>query len=300
MKRKTSWEKYFSQKIEYVNFALRKFLPKDNSTISKSMRYSVLAGGKRLRSVLLIFAAELFGGKFDDIIPAACAVEYFHTYSLIHDDLPAMDNDDFRRGIPTNHKKFGEAVAILCGDALLTESFNLITKVRSSEKNINLAIRILANCGGYKGMIFGQIEDVIESGKWNKKKRNTMMTKLKFIEIRKTAALIVGSLKIGAILSDADKKSLKALEVYGTNIGIAFQIVDDILDLYATNNRLLGKNGSDVKNEKLTAVSVYGEKKAEIKANEYIDKAKKALIIFGDKSTMLMHVADYIMYRLHL
>ncbi|MDR2676890.1 MAG: polyprenyl synthetase family protein [Endomicrobium sp.] len=297
LKNKRNLKKCFLNKVEYVNSALRRILPNDSSLISKSMRYSVLAGGKRLRPILVIIAAELFGAKSEDVISAACGVEYFHTYSLIHDDLPAMDNDDFRRGVPTNHKKFGEAVAILCGDALLTESFNLITKSKSSEKNINLAVRILAECGGHQGMIAGQVEDTI-IGKWNKEEKKLLKTKLKFIEIKKTASLIVASLKIGAVLADADARSLKALEIYGKNMGIAFQITDDILDLYA-DKKLLGKKGSDTGNNKLTALSLYGRHEAEIKVGKYINKAKKALKIFENKSEIFVYMADYMMCRLY-
>ncbi|OEG69920.1 hypothetical protein ATZ36_07045 [Candidatus Endomicrobiellum trichonymphae] len=290
------FKKYILQKTEYINSALKKFLPKDNSVVSQGMRYSVLAGGKRLRPILVILAAELFGVEAEKVTPAACAVEYLHTYSLIHDDLPVMDNDDLRRGMPTNHKKFGEAVAILCGDALLTESFNLITKSKSSERNINEAVRILAYYGGYKGMIAGQVEDTLETGKWNRKNKILLGKKLKFIQIQKTAALMVASLKIGAVLAGADKASLKVLEVYGKNAGIAFQIVDDILDLYA-DKKLLGKEGSDAENDKLTVLSLYGKREAEKKAYEYIRKAKKVLAVFGNKSEIFVHLADHITGR---
>jgi geranylgeranyl diphosphate synthase type II len=241
-------------------------------------------------------AAKLFGTKAKDVIPAACGVEYLHTYSLVHDDLPAMDNDNLRRGMPTNHKKFGEAAAILCGDALLTESFNLITKSKSSERNIKAAIRILADYSGYKGMIAGQAEDTLETGRLGRKDKTLLAEKLKSIQIQKTAALIVASLKIGAALAGADKKNLKALEVYGTNIGVAFQITDDILDVYA-DKKLLGKNGSDIKNNKLTALSLYGKKKAEKKIDEHIKRAKKAIKIFGNKSEIFVQLADYIASR---
>ncbi|MDR0820386.1 MAG: polyprenyl synthetase family protein [Endomicrobium sp.] len=290
------FKKYILQKAEYINLALKNFLPKDNSVVSQGMRYSVLAGGKRLRPTLVILAAELFGVKAENVIPAACAVEYLHTYSLIHDDLPAMDNDDLRRGMPTNHKKFGEAAAILCGDALLTESFNLITKSKSSERNINETVRILAYYGGYKGMIAGQIEDTLETGRWSGKNKILLGKKLKFIQIQKTADLIVASLKIGAVLADADKEGLKALEVYGKNAGIAFQIVDDILDVYA-DKKLLGKEGSDVENDKLTVLSLYGKREAEKKAYEHIKKAKKAVVVFGNKSEIFVYLADYIAGR---
>jgi len=240
--------------------------------------------------------AELFGEEVENVTPAACAVEYLHTYSLIHDDLPAMDNDDLRRGMLTNHKKFGEAAAILCGDALLTESFNLITKSKSSERNINEAVRILAYYGGYKGMIAGQLEDTLETGKWSGKNKILLGKKLKFIQIQKTAALMIASLKIGAVLVGADKESLKALEVYGENAGVAFQIVDDILDVYA-DKKLLGKEGSDAENDKLTILSLYRKREAGKKAYEYIRKAKKAVSVFGNKSEIFVHLADYITGR---
>ncbi|MDR2436923.1 MAG: polyprenyl synthetase family protein [Endomicrobium sp.] len=296
MKKNIDFEKYLISKVEYVNSALKFFLPKDNSIISQSMRYSVLAGGKRLRPIFVFLAAEILGGKVKDVLPAACAVEYLHTYSLVHDDLPAMDNDDLRRGLPTNHKKFGEAAAILCGDALLTESFNLITRSNSDSKNINKAIKILADCGGYKGMIGGQAQDTLGTGNWNQKNKKILEQKLKFIQIQKTAVLIVASLKIGAVLAGADKKCLKLLETYGTNIGIAFQITDDILDVYA-DKKLLGKNGSDVDNDKLTALSLFGKEKAQKMADQHIRKAKKALSIFGEKAQILLQLADYITAR---
>jgi geranylgeranyl diphosphate synthase type II len=290
------FKKYILQKTEYINSALKKFLPKDNSVVSQGMRYSVLGSGKRLRPVLVILAAELFGAEAENVTPAACAVEYLHTYSLIHDDLPAMDNDDLRRGIPTNHKKFGEATAILCGDALLTESFNLITKSKSSERNVNEAVRILAYYGGYKGMIAGQVEDTLETGKWRRKNKVLVRKKLKFIQIKKTAALMVASLKIGAVLGGADKENLKVLEIYGKNVGIAFQIVDDVLDVYA-DKKLLGKESSDAENDKLTVFSLYRKREAKKKACEYIRKAKKAVAIFGNKSEIFIHLADYIAGR---
>jgi len=292
----TNLQKYLSENAASVNSALKKFLPKDNSVISQAMRYSVLAGGKRLRPFFVILAAELFGAKAGDVMPAACALEYLHTYSLVHDDLPAMDNDDLRRGKPTCHKKFGEAAAILCGDALLTESFNLVTKSKAAEKNISEAVGILAVYGGYKGMIAGQAEDTLGAGKWNKKDRKLLKKKLEFIELTKTAALIIASLKIGAVLAGAGKKSIKALEEYGKNIGFAFQIADDILDVYA-DKKLLGKKGSDRDNDKLTALSLYGKEEAGKKAAEYVRKAKNAVKIFGKKAEILNDLADYMVSR---
>jgi geranylgeranyl diphosphate synthase type II len=276
--------------------SLKKFLPKEKSIISQSMRYSVLAGGKRLRPIFVILTAELFGVKAKDVMPAACAVEYLHTYSLVHDDLPAMDNDDLRRGIATNHKKFGEASAILCGDALLTEAFNLITKSKSKAEYIVQAVQILSTYSGYKGMIAGQVEDTLETGKWNEQNKGFLDKKLKFIQTQKTAGLIIASLKIGAVLAGGDKKTIKALESYGLNIGIAFQIVDDLLDVYAAK-QLLGKKGSDVDNDKLTALSLYGKDLAQKKADWHIKKAKKAVSIFGKKAEIFNLLADYITNR---
>ncbi|MDR2426954.1 MAG: polyprenyl synthetase family protein [Endomicrobium sp.] len=289
-------KKYFSQKAAFVNSALKKYLPKDNSIISKAMRYSILAGGKRLRPIFVLLAAEIFGVKNNKVMPAACAVEYLHTYSLVHDDLPAMDNDDLRRGKPTNHKKFGEAAAILCGDALLTEAFNLMIKSKSSDKNIKEAVNTLSRLSGCKGMIAGQAEDTLEMGKWKNKSANFLRKKLHFIHMKKTADLVVACFKIGAVLAGADKKNVKALEEYGKNIGLAFQITDDILDVYA-DKKLLGKKGSDKDNGKLTYLSFYGKEKAEKVAESYAKKAKRAVTIFGKKSEMLNMIADYTISR---
>lgn len=296
MKSNTDLKKYLSQKADAVNSSLKKFLPKDNSIISKSMRYSMLAGGKRLRPIFVMLAAELCGGKAANVMPAACAVEYLHTYSLVHDDLPAMDNDDLRRGKPTNHKMFGEAAAILCGDALLTESFNLITRTKASDTNIKEAIAILSYYSGYQGMIAGQAEDTLEAGKWEKKSKDFLKKKLHFIHMQKTAALVIASFKMGAVLAGGDKKRVEALEEYAGNIGLAFQIADDILDVYA-DKKLLGKQGSDKDNNKLTYLSFYGKEKAEKDADAYVQKAKNAVKIFGKKAEILNLIADYMTAR---
>ncbi|MDR3244547.1 MAG: polyprenyl synthetase family protein [Elusimicrobiota bacterium] len=281
-----------------VNKALQNALPKDNSLISQTMRYAVLNGGKRLRPFLVICAASLFEGKIQSVLPAACALEFIHSYSLVHDDLPAMDNDDLRRGKPTVHKKFTEAAAILCGDALLTESFKLIIKAKAAEKAKNEAVSVLAEFAGYKGMIGGQVLDVFETGDWNKKNKAVLAKTLHNIEIKKTAALIIASLKIGAILSGANKKSVIVLEKYGLHIGCAFQIIDDILDVYG-DKKLLGKKGSDKDNNKLTALSLFGLQKAQDMAHHHIKEAKKAIALFGKKASLLNSLADYIIERLY-
>jgi geranylgeranyl diphosphate synthase type II len=221
-------EKNFSNKLaevsNLVNKALKVFLPKDNSLISQTMRYAVLNGGKRLRPALVIWTAQMLGQTIKNILPAACALEYLHTYSLVHDDLPAMDNDDLRRSKPTVHKKFNYAAAILCGDALLTESFNLIVRAKASDQSVREAVYILSQYGGFKQMIGGQVEDTFETGNWNKKSRSFLLKKLKEIQLKKTAALICASLKIGAVLSNADKKTLKVLEIYGKNWDAHFKL----------------------------------------------------------------------------
>ena len=289
-------EKYLQQKGKYVNKLLTKYLPKDNSVISRAMRYSVLAGGKRLRPIFVMLGAETFGLNTVKIEPAICAVEFLHTYSLIHDDLPAMDNDDLRRGKPTSHKKFGESAAILAGDALLTESFNLIAKVKVPAERIVKAIKIFADYSGFKGMIAGQAEDTIEAGKWNKKNISFCKKKLEYIHIHKTSDLIKASLLIGAILAGAKDKFLKALEKYGHNIGVAFQIADDILDVYA-DKKLLGKNGSDKDNDKLTYLRLYGKEKSEQNAKKLIEEAKKAVANFKLNKEIFQSLADYMINR---
>ncbi|MFA7074087.1 MAG: polyprenyl synthetase family protein [Endomicrobiaceae bacterium] len=289
-------KKYLAYMSKEVNKSLKKYLPKDNSIISQAMRYSVLAGGKRLRPVFVILGAEIFGLSKEKIEPAVCAVEFLHTYSLIHDDLPAMDNDDLRRGKPTSHKKFGESAAILAGDALLTESFNLIAQCNVPSIRIVKAVKIFADYSGYKGMIAGQAEDTLEAGKWNKKNISLCKKKLEFIHINKTSALIKASIKIGAVLAGAKEKDLLLLDAYAHNIGLAFQIADDILDVYA-DKKLLGKNGSDKDNDKLTYLSLYGKEKSEKNARNLISEAKKNISKFKTKREVLEAIADYMIER---
>ncbi|MDD5101618.1 MAG: polyprenyl synthetase family protein [Endomicrobiaceae bacterium] len=293
---KINLKKYLLLMSKEVNISLKKYLPKDKSIISQAMRYSVLAGGKRLRPIFVILGAEIFGLSKQKIEPAICAVEFLHTYSLIHDDLPAMDNDDLRRGKPTSHKKFGENAAILAGDALLTESFNLIAQCNVPSDRIVKAIRNFAEYSGYKGMIAGQAEDTLEAGKWNKKDISLCKNKLEFIHINKTSALIKASIKIGAILAGAKEKDLVLLDKYAHNIGLAFQIADDILDVYA-DKKLLGKNGSDNDNNKLTYLSLYGKEKSEENAKNLISEAKKVISKFKTKKEILEALADYMIDR---
>src|SRR3989339_420094 len=275
-----------------VEKALRRFLPTDSSLLSRAMRYSVMAGGKRLRPVLVIEASTLCGGNAQAVMPAACALEFIHTYSLIHDDLPAMDNDDLRRGMPTSHKKFGEATAILAGDALLTGAFGLMTECGRNPRVIE-AVRLLAAAAGNTGMVGGQMEDTVESGRWRNKNRKTAQRYLRCIHEKKTGALITASLLVGATLAGAGKRQAERLERYGKNIGLAFQITDDILDVTG-DKKLLGKKGSDRDNDKLTYPALYGLDESARMAPRAIDEAKEALSLFGGKAAMLAALADYI------
>ena len=289
-------KKYLVEKSKIVNKLLVKYLPKDKSVISRAMRYSVLAGGKRLRPIFVMLGAESFGLDLKKIESAICAVEFLHTYSLIHDDLPAMDNDDLRRGKPTSHKKFGESAAILAGDALLTETFNLIAKADVPADRIVKAIKMFADFSSYNGMIAGQAEDTIEAGKWNKKNISLCKKKLDYIHTHKTSDLIKASLLLGAILAGANDKDLKLLKKYGHNIGIAFQIADDILDVYA-DKKLLGKKGSDSDNDKLTYLRLYGKEQSEKNAKKLINEAKKSVSQFKINKEIFESLADYMINR---
>jgi len=291
---------YMTRKSRSVNLALRRYLPKDDALIGRAMRYSMFAGGKRLRPVLVIAGAEICGGRQDRVMPAACALEYIHTYSLIHDDLPAMDNDDLRRGMPTSHKKFGVACAILAGDALLTEAFRLLALCGNSKlvaaRDVVRATGILAEAAGYQGMVGGQVSDTVETGNWHQISAAAAAKRLQTIHLNKTAALIRASLLVGAVLSGADRSRAEALDAYGKNIGIAFQVADDILDVTA-DKMLLGKHGSDRDNDKLTYVSLYGVERSREIAARLVRDAKTHLRPFVAKGAILSLLADYIIER---
>lgn len=274
---------YWDKKKRIIDSALSKYLPLKNGrqkVIYQAMRYSVFPGGKRIRPLLALAAYESVsvrglpaGRQGKNILPLACALELIHSYSLVHDDLPAMDNDDYRRGKLTCHKKFGEDVAILCGDALLTLSFELLAK--SNIKNKAQIIQEIAQSIGTEGMLGGQLAD-IQSG--NFKKRKVGLKNLDYINKTKTASLITACLKTGALAALADNKKLKLLEKFSRDIGLVFQIVDDILDNdgYA---RALGK------------------KKAEEKARALTLKAKRNLKSFGRRAELLNKIADFILER---
>jgi geranylgeranyl diphosphate synthase, type II len=295
---------YFESKTKLVDQALNHLLDTTKSQpeiIHESMRYSVFAGGKRLRPVLVIAAAECCGAKAETVLPTAAAMELIHTYSLVHDDLPAMDDDDLRRGRPTNHKVYGEAIAILAGDALLTKAFELIAKnarIRTvPAKAIPEVVNLIAHGSGTFGMIGGQVVDIqMEGGKWQKRDGHTDI--LNYIHKHKTAALIRTSLQAGAILAGGTAKQIEHFGTYGEKIGLAFQIADDILDIIADKKKL-GKQGSDRENKKLTYPALYGLEESSKKAQKLVEEAKEALKPFGKRAQVLKQLANYIIERDH-
>jgi geranylgeranyl diphosphate synthase type II len=288
---------YLQDRQKIVEEALQHYLPGEGnvpSDIYKAVRYSVFNGGKRIRPILCLAAAEAVGGDLGPAIPVACALELIHSYSLIHDDLPAMDNDDFRRGKPTCHKVFGENIAILAGDALLTEAFVLLSqveKVRLSAERRLAVIQEIAQAAGINGMVGGQALDVLSVESVSDE--NTLYE----IHRRKTGALIVAAVKSGAIIFNARKDKIQALAQYGINLGLAFQIADDILNVEG-DRELMGKEtGSDAAHNKLTYPSLLGLDVAKEKLAKYIDSAVASLSGFDERARPLLVIARYIMER---
>jgi geranylgeranyl diphosphate synthase type II len=283
-----------------IDEALKRYLPgEDNypSLIFKAMRYGLFAGGKRIRPVLCLAAVEALGAKelCSSVLPVACALEMIHTYSLIHDDLPAMDDDDCRRGIPTSHKAFGEDIAILAGDALLTEAFNLMARKELMGDipldRILAVIREIAMAAGCLGMIGGQVADVRSEA------IAVDAETLYFIHTRKTGAMILASVKAGALLAGASQDNLNALSTYGRNIGLAFQIVDDILNVDG-DCLLTGKSiGSDASRGKVTFPAVFGLEESRKKAGELVEQALFAISYFDEQASALRLLAQHIAER---
>ena len=289
---------YLKECLVRVDRALDSYLPAEDTlpvTLHKAMRYSVFAGGKRIRPVLMIAACEAVGGDAERVLPAACAMEMIHTYSLIHDDLPAMDDDDFRRGRPTNHRVFGEAAAILAGDALLTEAFILLSDAQINARvPAEIRCRVLhtiARCAGSQGMVGGQVVDMESEGK------TIDLPTLQYIHTRKTGALILAAIQTGALLGGADEASLAALTRYGEAAGLAFQIADDILDVVG-DQAVIGKDvGSDQERGKATYVALLGLEEARVRARELRDLGVAALAPLGAPAEPLRRIAHYIVDR---
>ncbi len=263
-------------------------------TIYESMRYSLMAGGKRLRPILCLAACELAGGAIEAAMPTACALEMIHTMSLIHDDLPSMDNDDFRRGKPTNHKVYGEPVAILAGDGLLAYAFEFVATQTQQvpADRIVRAIALLGKAVGAAGLVGGQVVDLASEGN-----PNIALDTLHFIHRHKTAALLEACVTTGATIAGADESTVGKLAQYAQDIGLAFQIVDDILDVTATTEELGKTAGKDSAVEKATFPKLYGLERSREMATELIDRAKASLAEFGPAAAPLQALADYIVSR---
>ncbi len=289
---------YLSERVARIDKALGIFLPAEDvlpASLHKAMRYSVFAGGKRIRPVLMMAACEAVGGEVEAVLPAACAMEMIHTYSLIHDDLPAMDDDDFRRGRPTSHKVFGEALAILAGDALLTEAFILLSHPdrggRIDPGICRRVIRIIARAAGSQGMVGGQVVDMESEG------RSIDLPTLEYIHTRKTGALILAAIQCGALIGGADDASFEALTRYGARAGLAFQVADDILDIVGEQD-VLGKDiGSDQARGKATYPALLGLEESRRRARELRDMALEALEPLGPGAEPLRQIAHYIVDR---
>jgi geranylgeranyl diphosphate synthase type II len=280
---------YLAERRALVEAALGRCLPPEDApppSIHRAMRYSVMAGGKRLRPILVIAGAEAVGGRADMVLPTACALELIHTYSLIHDDLPAMDDDDYRRGRLTNHKVFGEAIAILAGDALLTLAFGLLAEHASLD-----VVKEVAAAAGTSGMIGGQVVDIQSEGK------AVDAETLEYIHRHKTAALIRASLVSGAMLSGASASALQAIREAGGHLGLAFQIVDDILDVEGSLEELGKMAGSDRRKKKVTYPEQFGLEASRLKAKSLIEDAKAALQPLGPSAEPIRALADFIFQR---
>jgi geranylgeranyl diphosphate synthase, type II len=288
-------KEYLAARQKLVDRSLDQFLPKANvrpRTIHKAMRYSVFAGGKRLRPILCLAAAECCGGSVEKALPLACAIECVHTYSLIHDDLPCMDDDDFRRGVPTSHKVFGDGIAVLAGDALLTFAFELVTLVPGwSRYSVSEIVGELAVAAGSQKLIAGQVVDLESEGK------KISLPLLKFIHESKTAALLTTSIRLGAMSANAAPAQLRNLSEFGQALGLAFQVIDDILDVTQTTEKLGKSAGKDVAAAKATFPAVVGLERSRRTAKRLTEKARTALHPFGKKAEILHGLADYLLKR---
>lgn len=289
------FQKIFDVLIEKTNSRLKDYISHKKNIypkLKKAMLYSLLAGGKRIRPAFMLFTYGMFKENIFDIIDAACAIEMIHTYSLIHDDLPAMDDDDLRRGKPTNHKIFGEGMAILAGDALLTDAFKLILEGNEKVeiKHKAKACEILSLRAGSEGMVSGQAADLEAEELIDSNISKSQLSKiLSYIHNHKTADMICGAMEIGCVMA-GEYKHLPLISEFGSKIGLCFQITDDILDVIGDKEKL-GKSGSDLKNKKLTFVSLYGIEKAKDMADKYFNEA---MLIFSKIKAKNQEYKDYL------
>lgn len=288
---KTQW----NERIKLIEAALLKELGAETALVprlAESMEYSLMAGGKRLRPILVMAAADAVGARGTDFVQAACGIEMIHTYSLIHDDLPAMDNDDYRRGKLTNHKVFGEALAILAGDAMLTQAFEVILRQQGVPAQVLLEVlREMSIAAGPNGMVGGQVIDMLSEGK------RISMEELRKMHMGKTGALFRAAIRSGAILGGASEAQLAALTTYADCFGLAFQITDDILDVVG-DEAVIGKPvGSDERNEKSTYVTLTSLDEAKKLAADTVQQALEALEIFGDEAKFLRDLVKMLLER---
>lgn len=287
---------YVAEKREIIDKALDKYLPPIDGMegrVVEAARYSLFAGGKRLRPILCIAAHEACGGSSKALLPVACALEMIHTYSLIHDDLPAMDNDDFRRGKPTNHKVFGEAVAILAGDLLLTYAFELMAEHGLEDRfgAVMRVIHIIARASGFKGMVGGQMIDLACEGK------EVDVPTVEYMHARKTGALITASVQAGAILAGASESEIERMGRYGRHLGLAFQITDDLLDVTGSFEEMGKTPGSDDRKGKRTYPFLVGIEESRRLAREHVERALDAISGYDDRANPLRAIAFYVLNR---
>lgn len=288
-------KEYLTSKRQLIEKKLDLMVPANKSipVIGEAMRYSLLAGGKRLRPILALMSCELFEGREEEVLPFACCIEMIHTYSLIHDDLPAMDNDDLRRGKPTNHKIFGEGFAVLAGDALLNHAFETMTAIimKDPKPEYIRTMNVISRASGVSGMIGGQSIDLYYEN------RCIDFDTLKSMHEKKTGALITASLVSGAVISGAEEEDIKNIMEYGNAIGLAFQVADDILDVSGSEKRLGKSINKDIESHKSNFISFYGLDKSRSIARELIEEAKQKLESYGSRALYLRELSDYIIER---
>ena len=286
---------FLATRTKTVNAALDHFLPSEKTkpvTIHKAMRYSLFAGGKRMRPALCLAAAQACGGREADALPLACAVECIHTYSLIHDDLPAMDNDDFRRGKPTNHKVFGDGIAVLAGDALLTQAFEIAAQAKGWPRYPHRTIILeIAKASGSLQLVAGQVADLEGEGK------KLSVNELRYIHERKTSALLCCAVRLGGMSANCTTAQLKALTDFGYHVGLAFQVIDDILDVTQTSEQLGKTAGKDTRSQKATYPAIVGLEKSRKIAEQLTAKAFAALKVFKGKAVALEALAEFLLKR---
>lgn len=292
----TSLEEYLAEQVQAVDRVLHEWVPEesvDPASIHRAMRYSLFAGGKRIRPILAMAAARAMQGAPEGVAHAAATLELIHTYSLIHDDLPALDNDDLRRGRPTCHKVFGDALAILAGDALLTLAFEVLSRLAGvpAERKIRLVEELSRAAGTVGGMIGGQVNDIE-----GERKPPTALL-LESIHRAKTGALLRASVRMGGIYAGASEAELAALSEYGEHIGLAFQIIDDVLDVEESSEALGKTAGKDQAQQKITFPAVYGLEQSRQMAEQERLAAHAALRVFGERAGRLRQIADFVVQR---